>query len=611
MENTRDHHCLFALMALSVLVVMFVPNALGQANGMAILPPALKWNGKSQNLIAAKNDPWITPVEQSDFLRTPRYEETMQWLRKLAQAAPELEMISLGKSSEGRDIWMMVASQELAFTPAAMRATGKPIFLAQAGIHAGEIDGKDAGMMLLRDMTVAGKKRDLLEKANFLFVPIFNVDGHERFSAFTRINQRGPAEAGWRTTARNLNLNRDYSKMDAPEMQALIQALNDWDPDLYFDLHVTDGSDYQYDITFGYIGKHGYSPAISAWLEEAMSPALNRDLKAMGHVPGPLIFPVNGRDYQRGIIQWTAGPRFSDAYGNARHLPSVLVENHSLKPYRQRVLGTYVLLEATLRVLAHEGSKLRAAITADRNRHMGEIPLTWQVPPQRPPEMMELLSVESRLLSSKITNGDYVQWTGKPVAQQVPLVRMNEAASSVRRPNAYWIPPAWTEVIARLAKHGIQLERMNEARDLEVEMYRMHDAKLAPQPFEGRVNVTATPVAERRRQHFPAGSVRISTDQPLGTLAVLLLEPHSPDSFFQWGFFLEILTPVEYVEEYVMQPMAERMLAEDATLKTEFESKAKLDSTLANNPPERLQWLYRRTPFFDEQWRLYPVGREL
>ena len=215
MKSKRAYRFLFALIALARLAVVGIAPAAGQSNGAAILPPALKWHGKSQSLIAAKNDPWITPAEQSDFVRTPRYDETMQWLRKLAEAAPELEMITLGKSPEGRDIWMVAASKEQAFTPAQMRATGKPIFLAQGGIHAGEIDGKDAGMMLLRDMTVAGKKRDLLEKANFLFVPIFNVDGHERFSAFSRINQRGPAEAGWRTNARNLNLNRDYAKIDS------------------------------------------------------------------------------------------------------------------------------------------------------------------------------------------------------------------------------------------------------------------------------------------------------------------------------------------------------------------------------------------------------------
>ncbi len=588
----------------------FSQNLLGQTKAQAILPPELKWNGKSQSLIVARNDPWITPAEQSDFQRTPRYDETVKWLQRLVAAAPELKMISLGKSPEGRDLWMVVASKEKAFIPSALRATGKPVLLAQAGIHAGEIDGKDAGLMLLRDMTVRGTKRDLLDKANLLFVPIFSVDGHERFSAFTRINQRGPVEAGWRTNARNLNLNRDYAKLDCPEVRSMVRALNEWDPDLYFDLHVTDGADYQYDITFGYTGKHGYSPSITGWLDEVFTPAINRDLSAMGHIPGPLIFPANWQDFQQGIINYSAGPRFSTAYGDARHLPTVLVENHSLKPYKQRVLGTYLLLESAMRTLAKDGARLREAVMTDRNRRPDEIPLAWKIP-QSPPQMIDLLAVESKTLFSTITNGNYVEWTGKPVTLKVPYLQMNETTLSVRPPRAYWIPPAWNEVIDRLAIHGIEMEKLAEAKEVEVEMYRMKAPKLANQPFEGHITVTATSAIERRKQLFPPGSVRVSTDQPLGALAVLLLEPNSEDSFFQWGFFLEILSPTEYVEAYVMQPMAERMLAEDAQLKSEFEAKLKSDSTFAENSQERLQWFYQRTPFYDEQHLLYPVGREM
>ncbi len=597
---------------LSVMVgMLLLPiQIFSQAAKQAILPPELKWNGKSEALVAVKNDAWITPVEQSDFTRTPRYDETMKWLQKLVAAAPELKMISLGKSPEGRDIWMVIASKERAFTPAALHATSKPIFLAQAGIHSGEIDGKDAGMMLLRDMTVADKKRDLLKGANLLFVPILSVDAHERFSTYGRINQRGPIETGWRTNARNLNLNRDYTKLDTPELRAMIRAINEWNPDLYFDLHVTDGADYQYDITFGYTGKHGYSPAIVTWLDEVLRPNVERDLKAMGHIPGPLVFAVNGRDFQQGIIDFTAGPRFSNTYGDVRHLPTVLVENHSLKPYKQRVLGTYALLESVMRLLAKETKKLREAVAADGNRRSQDIPLTWRVP-QRPPEMIDLLAVESRVLPSNITGRDYVQWTGKPVTLKMPYLRMNEPVLTARRPQAYWIPPAWSEVIERLAMHGIKMERISAPREVEVEMYRIHDAKLADQPFEGHALVNGKPLAEKIVRRFPAGSVRISTDQPLGDLVVLLLEPNSPDSFFQWGFFLEIMSPTEYVEEYVMQPMAERMLAEDAKLKAELEQKLKADSTFAKNPQERLQWLYQRTPFFDGEWNLYPVAREV
>ncbi|RME01322.1 MAG: carboxypeptidase, partial [Calditrichaeota bacterium] len=489
-------------------------------------------------------------------------------------------------------------SRERAFTPEALKATGKPTLLAQAGIHAGEIDGKDAGLMLLRDMTVHRQKADLLNGANFLFIPIFNVDGHERFSRYNRINQRGPREMGWRTTAQNLNLNRDYTKLDTPEMQALIRALNIWQPDLYFDLHVTDGADYQYDITFGYTGPHGYSPAIATWLDTRLRPALNHDLRAMGHIPGPLVFAVNNRNFKQGIVDWTATPRFSNGYGDLRHLPTVLVENHSLKPYKQRVLGTYVLLESSLRLLAKAGKSLRDAIKADQTRHVARVPLAWRVSRQKAPEMIEFLGISSRLDSSEVTGSTYLQWTGKPIKMTIPLLRMNMPSLQVDLPKAYWLPPSCSTVIARLKLHGVRMERTSTPRVVTVDMYRLREFKLAERPFEGHVRVTAKYNVEKRQQRYPAGSVRIPTDQPLADLAAVLLEPDSPDSFFQWGFFMNILSRTEYAEPYVMIPMAEKMLANDPDLRAEFEKKLKQDARFAQNPRARLQWFYQRTPYY-------------
>ncbi|MDQ6905560.1 MAG: M14 family metallopeptidase, partial [Chloroflexota bacterium] len=326
-------------------------------------------------------------------------------------------MLSLGRSSEGRDIWMVIAAAERAATPEALRANGKPTVLAQAGIHAGEIDGKDAGMMLLRDMTVRGTKRDLLAHANFLFVPIFNVDGHERTSRFTRVNQRGPENMGWRTTAKNLNLNRDYTKIDAPEMVAMIRALNVWSPDLYLDLHVTDGSDYQYDITFGWNGAGGHSPAIVDWLEKTFRPAVTNDLAAAGHIPGSTDVPnwLDPTDWRKGIKGWNADARFSTGYGDARHLPTVLLETHSLKLYDQRVLGTYVYLESALRIAGKSGAALRQAIATDQKQRAPVIPLSWDVDPKAPAETIEYKGVEARAVPSAISGGLRMEYTANPV----------------------------------------------------------------------------------------------------------------------------------------------------------------------------------------------------
>jgi hypothetical protein len=463
--------------------------------------------------------------------------------------------------------------------------------------------------MLLRDLGVRGTRRALLERANLLFVPILNVDGHERSSAYSRLNQRGPRESGWRTNGRNQNLNRDYGKLDTPELRAVVRALGDWQPDLYFDLHVTDGMDYQYDVTYGWNGAHGYSPAIVGWLEARLGPALRHDLEAMGHAPGPLIQPLDNDDPAQGLAGWTADTRFSNGYGDARHLATVLFENHSLKPYRQRVLGLYVALESALRALGAAGQELRQATQRDRARRPREITLRWRTP-DKPDASLEIQGVRYRREVSPITGAEYVTWTGQPETQRYPLLRMNLPGASVGAPAAYWIPPAWGEVIERLALHGVHLEKQEQAREVDVELYRVTDFKLEP-PFEGHTPVTATVAVERRREIYPPGSVRVPADQPLFELAALLLEPASPDSFFRWGFFLETLQSTEYAETYIMEPMARAMLAADPGLKAAFERRLASDAAFAADPRARLQFFYERTPFFDSRFRLYPVGREV
>lgn len=605
--NVEVHYWWICILALSAAAPIqdFHPAAT-----QPILPPLVPWNGKSRALAVDPSDRWATPCERSNFRLSPSYDDTVAWLKELTSAAPkQLAMVSLGKTPEGRDLWMVIASSDGAFTRDAIRATGKPIFLAQAGIHPGEIDGKDAGMMLLRDMTVRGTKKELLDRAIFLFVPIFNIDGHERSSPFTRSNQRGPEITGWRTNSRNLNFNRDYAKLDTPEMRAMVKAIDDYDPDLYFDIHVTDGADYQSDITFGANGPHAHSPSINTWLRDSLTPRLNKDLTDAGHTPGVLVFERDPIEFSKGLREMTAPPRYSHGYGDARHVPSMLIENHALKPYDRRVLGTYVLLESAMRALGENGKAVRDAIAKDRAARPSSINLDF-TDADGPPETIDFPGIEYRVVPSSITGSVRVEWLGKPVAMRLPYVRTTKPVATVTRPKAYWIPPAWNDVIERLKAHGILMEAIDSPREIDAVMYRLTEPKLATEAFEGHVGLTCTPVVEKRRERFPAGSVRVSTDQPLGDLVALLLEPSSSDSFVQWGFFNEVLQRTEYMDGYILEPMAERMLKEDPKLAAEFTAKLANDKDFASSPTKRLEWFYARTPFFDERWRLYPVARE-
>ena len=576
------------------------------------LPPLAPWSGTSDQYLAAATDPWITPAEQNGLTDSPDYATTVAWLQRLAAASPQVQLRTIGRSAQGRDIIMAIADRDGYDDPEAIQRSGRALVLVHGGIHAGEIDGKDAGLMLLRDLTVGGSASTLLEQASLMFIPILNVDGHERSSVYNRINQRGPSAMGWRTNARNLNLNRDYTKLETAGVRALASVVNLWQPDLYVDVHVTDGADYQYDVTYGWNGPHGWSPHIADWLDDVLRPAVNRQLTEHGHIPGPLIFAANGRDMSAGMLSWTATPRFSNGWGDARHLPTILVENHSLKPYRQRVLGTYVFLRNVLAITGQQRDALREATIKDRYAEHTELALDWRTGEN--PGTIRFKGIRSENYLSPISGGLEVRWLGEPEIQEIPLLVMDQPKTTVTRPRYYYIPAAWVTLANRLRDQGILVDEVQETVTAEVQRYRLPEAALdaANTPFEGRPRYTAgTPQVDTVSLTFKPGDFRVDTHQSLGTLAVLLLEPQSPDSYFQWGYLSEILQPTEYFEAYAMEPLARRMLEQDPELRARFEEKLLQDAEFAGNPRTRLHWFYQQTPYYDQTYRVYPVYRQM
>lgn len=571
------------------------------------LPPLAPWHGASEKLLEGVPAEWRTPAEASNFATTPSYAATLEFLERLDRASPLISIHEFGRSSEGRPLVVVIASRDTNRDFAALRRSARARVLAQAGIHSGEIDGKDAGLMLLRDI-VRGKRADVLEHATLLFVPVYNPDGHERNDGARRMNQRGPDNAGWRTTARNLNLNRDYSKLDAPETVALVKLIDTLDPDLYVDLHVTDGMDHQYDVTYGFDETVPWSPASARWLTTQFRPAIDRALGAGGHIPGPFVMERDARDPTQGLYDGRGIARFSTGYGDLRHTPSVLVENHSLKPYRQRVLGTYLLVEESLRVAGRDIGALRAAIASDRASRPASLPIVF-TQRKAPSRQQEFKAIAWEFFESPISGQREVRYLGEPVTQQADIYE-DEPTLSVARPAAYWIPSSRPDVAAKLREHGVQVEQLKAPVTRKLAFYRLHEPKLATTAFESRVTVSVDSVAQETREStWPAGSWRVPTDQPLGDLAMVLLEPQSPDSLFAWGSMHDILQRTEYYENYILEPLAQRMLEKDPALRRQWEEALK-DPAFAQDPKARLEWFYTRSGLADDQFLLYPIARE-
>ena len=501
---------------------------------------------------------------------------------------------------------MLVISSEGAKTPEQLINNGKPTLLVQAGIHSGEIDGKDAGLMLLRDI-LKGNKADLIKEVNWLFVPILSADAHERTSPFNRVNQRGPISMGWRTNARNLNLNRDYMKLETLELQALIKAVNQWQPDLYYDVHVTDGEDYQYDITYGYNTSYGPSSNIHQWLSEHLQPAIDHALEANGHLAGPLTFGMDRMDFSKGIVGWTATPRYSNGYGDYRHLPTILWENHSLKPYKQRVLGTYIYLEETLKLLASKGKALIKAIEKDRNSRPEKLTVAWQMD-MKNPTYMDYKGIEFTKAKDPITGLDYVKWTGKPkLYKDLPIYWMNNSKATVKRPKSYWIPSQYKRVIEILKSHGIKFKRHKTAKQIIGTRLKVTEHKFSNKPFEGKQMPQAKFGEEKGKYQLPQNSIEVSTDQELGNLAIALLDPRATDSLFAWGYFNTIFQRTEYIESYTLIPLARKLFEEKPELQKAFNKMKKENKEFAENSRKQMEWIYAKSNYYDREYLKYPV----
>jgi len=557
-------------------------------------------------------DDWTTFYEQSNCRRTPDYEQTVTYCKRLADASPWLRYTTFGTSARGRGLPLVIADRRGNFTAGDVRKTENVVFLIQGCIHAGECDGKDAGMMLIRDIAVRKERESLLDNVTILFIPIFNVDGHERFGPYNRANQNGPEEMGWRTTAANLNLNRDFLKADAPEMRAWLALYTDWLPEFFADCHVTDGADYQYVITYAMENLGSMDPDVSAWTTETFLPPLNTKMNSVGF---PLIRYNSYRkwhDPKSGIVCWASPPRFSTGYAAIQNRPAILVETHMLKDYQTRVAGTYELLAGTLEILNAEHKQLRRLVRdADQFAATPEFrrePLGLTFTSTSDSVMIDFLGYEYEVVDSDVTGGKWHRFSDRPETFRVPLFNDLEPASSVTLPEAYVIPPEWTEVIERLSLHGIQFTRLAEKWTVPVSSYQLTDPEWRSSPYEGRFTAKYQIRVITDVRAYPAGSVVVDMNQRAARVAAHILEPAGGDSYVKWGFFNAIFEQKEYVESYVIEEYARAMLEQDENLRKEFEEKKASDEKFAGDPSRIRRWFYERTPFWDDHIGLYPIG---
>jgi hypothetical protein len=568
------------------------------------------------NICSAQDNSLQTFYEKSGFKATPSYDETVNYCKQLDQGSTNIIYTSFGKTPQGRDLPLLIIDADGISDPSEARAKGKLVVLIQAGIHPGEIDGKDAGLMFFRDIAIQGLDGGLPTNITFLFIPIFNVDGHERFGPYNRINQDGPEEMGWRTTAQNLNLNRDFLKADAPEMQAWLKLYQQWQPDFFADIHVTDGADYQYVMTYGLETFGNMDEGLTKFTTGQFIPAMESYMDQAGYPAFPYIMFRKWHDPRSGLRSSVGGPRFSQGYFATQNRIGLLVENHSLKDYKTRVSSTYELLHFLSNYLSEQASAIKelnafadSETAADMFRRE---PFAVNYTATKDSVLVDFRGVEYDVETSDLTGGDWFKYhPDQPVTFKVPYFNQQVPSATVIIPEAYIIPPEWNVIIEKLSLHGIKYAVMEHPVVLNVESYRFTKIDYGKSSYEGRLQVTPTFETYTEQRNYPAGSVIIPTDQRTARVIVHMLEPASPDSYLQWGFFNAIFELKEYFETYKMEEYARKMLAENPGLKAEFE-KWKADNTeAAKSQWSQLEWFYFRSPWVDAKRNIYPIGRIL
>lgn len=557
-----------------------------------------------------------TVAEQSGYLKTGRYDEVERLCPAYEKQWPQqVRCFEFGRTPEGRPMLAMAVSRSGALTGEEAARRGLPVLLLQAGIHAGEIDGKDAGFLALRELLQKRVLPQALDKSVILFVPVFNVDGHERFGHWNRPNQVGPEEMGWRTTAQNLNLNRDYMKADAPEMQAMLRLLDAWDPLIYADLHVTDGANFRHDVSITVEPLYSGDSALRE-AARAMQKGVTGRLAAEGSLPLSF-YPSFERDDDpaSGFEVQVATPRFSTGYWGLRNRLSMLVETHSWKDYPTRVRITHNTILALAELTASNGADwLEREHQADRRAAQlagTEVPLNFSAGDHV--QTIDFLGYAYTREPSAVSGGLVTRYdTSRPETWHIPLKDSVRPTLSEKAPRAgYIVPAAWAaEIGQKLALHDISFRKLDAALpQFAVETFRASQAKFDKPPFEGRTAPQLQGEWKAEPRDVPAGSLFVPIAQPEARLLMALLEPQASDSFAAWGFFNGAFEQKEYMEPYVAEQVGERMLAGDPKLAEEFRHRLETDEAFAHSPQARLDFFYRRSPSWDERLDLYPVYR--
>jgi hypothetical protein len=553
---------------------------------------------------------FLTPFEKSGGKQTATYTEVIGWYQTLARAYPEVEIRTMGLTDSGFPLHLVTLSADREFDYTKVRNSGKAVLLINNGIHPGEPDGIEASMLLLRELLTNPANKPLWKNTVVALVPVYNIGGMLNRNSTTRVNQSGPEAYGFRGNAQNLDLNRDFIKADSRNAMAFYEIFQLVQPDLFIDTHTSNGADYQYAITHLATQPHKLGGALGRYLQTEFIPALEKGMLALQEEVIPYVNVFGGTPDQ-GYAGFMDTPRYSTGYGTLFHTTGLMIETHMLKPFDRRVQATKYFLTTCMAILQQDGTRLRAMKSAAEVAPIGKAhPIEWKID-RSVYERLFFKGYEGVTIKSAVTGLDRLYYDhAKPFAKEITYYNQFVPKTEVIVPKAYVIPQGWHRVIERLQANGVAMQPLERDTVLRGERYRIEKFTTTSSPVEGHyphANVEIN--SQEAHAAFRKGDWYIPVSQKAWRYLVEVLEPQATDSFFNWNFFDTILQQKEGFSSYVFEDLAAELLRKDDVLRAAFEAEKKQNPGFAQNAYAQLDFIYKRSPYYEEAHMGYPVFR--
>jgi hypothetical protein len=549
-----------------------------------------------------------TIFEISNGTETGTYTEVLEFYMALAKEFPEINIQTIGETDSGEPLHVVTYNEGGTFN---FNKIGEEntVILINNGIHPGESDGIDATMMLFRDL--ASGKISPLEKTVVASIPIYNVGGALNRNSHSRANQNGPKSYGFRGNARNFDLNRDFIKGDTKNARTFAEIFHMVKPDVFIDNHVSNGADYQYILTHLFTQHNKLGGELGAYLNDSLMPALQDSLALSGWDITPYVNVFN-KPPEIGFQQFMDHPRYSTGYTTLWNTLGMMVETHMLKPYKQRVDGTYMLMKKMIAIAEIDGERIKRLRDEAGRRHLEweYYPVQWQVDTTQN-SVLNFKGFKADTILSEVTGFPRLKFKrDAPFTKNVTYQNYFMPSDSVKIPEAYIIPKQWNKVIELLDLNHIEYTAVENDTLLNVDIYRIQDYETVENPYEGHYLHFNTKVSSTMREvQLKKDDIWVPTNQPGFRYILETLEPTAPDSFFNWNFFDTILQQKEGFSPYVFEDSALKMLQNDSILNREFQLKKNQELSFSENWYAQLEWLFQKSKYYEKAHMQYPVYR--